>query len=347
MADEHRKVAMATTIVQHVSEELPSQYVLRGQHRHGGIPAREGMPEPLPVVDISRLPATDEAGKLRAALESWGLFLATNHGIEASLLGALMDGTREFFHQPLETRQKFSNLVDGTPRHKGYGNHPMLSQDQTIDWFDQVCLAIDPEDERDVLSWPRFFRDAMLEYACESKKIRDRVLRAIATLLELEADHFISKFTDRAITFAAVNYYPPCPAPDRVFGFRPHSDGRLITVLLADNDIGGLQVHKDGRWYNVPTKPGSLLVFVGDSLEIMSNGAFKAAVHRVVTNPVKDRISVAMFFGVDGDTVLEPASALLDETRPSRYRKMRTKEYIQGILELYSRYERMIETMKI
>uniref|UniRef100_A0ACD5YZY7 Uncharacterized protein n=1 Tax=Avena sativa TaxID=4498 RepID=A0ACD5YZY7_AVESA len=336
---------MATRVVQHVSEELPSRYVLPEQHRHGGIPAGEAMPEPLPVVDIGRLPATDEASKLRVALESWGLFLATNHGIEVSLLDALMDGAREFFHQPLETRHKFSNLVDGTPRHKGYGC--LLSQDQTIDWFDRVHLAIHPEDERDLSSWPHFFRDAMLEYAGKSKKTRDRVLRAMATLLELEEDHFVSKFTDRAITFAAVNYYPPCPAPDRVFGFRPHSDGRLITFLLADKDIGGLQVRKDGRWFNVPTIPGSLLVFVGDSLEIMSNGAFKAAVHRVVTNPVKDRISVAMFFGVDGDTVLEPAPALLDETRPARYRKMRTKEYIQGILELYGRYERMIETMKI
>ena len=70
------------TTVQHLpagdTEELPSRYVLREQHRHGGILAAEEMPEPLPVVDISRLPAADEADKLRAALERWGLFLVRN-----------------------------------------------------------------------------------------------------------------------------------------------------------------------------------------------------------------------------------------------------------------------------
>ena len=111
----------------------------------------------------------------------------------------------------------------------------------------------------------------MHEYAGKTKQIRDQVLRAIARLLELdEDDYFVDKLTDRAITFARFNYYPPCSAPDRVFGFRPHSDGRLITILLVDKHkhVGGLQVHKDGRWYNVPTVPGTLLIFLGDSLEV-------------------------------------------------------------------------------
>ncbi|XP_047069923.1 protein SRG1-like [Lolium rigidum] len=318
-------------------KELPNRYMLREQDRHGGIPAVEEMPEPLPLVDISRLPAADEAAKLRVALENWGLFLATKHGIETSLLDALLDGGRDFFHQLPQMKQEFIMQTGG-------------SQDHPIDWSERVRLTIEPEDERDMSRWPdyqHYFRDVMQEYVCKSKKIRDQVVRAIAMLLELEEDHLVSMFTDRAITFAVVNYYPPCPAPDGVFGFRPHSDGRVITILLADKAIGGLQVCKDGRWYNVPTKPGCLLIFVGDSLEIMSNGAFKAAFHRVVTNPVKERVSLALFFGVGADTVLEPAPALLDDTRPARYRKMRAKEYAQGILEHFRRSERMIETMKI
>lgn len=79
----------------------------------------------------------------------------------------------------------------------------------------------------------------------------------------------------------------------------------------------------------------------------MNNGIFKAAVHRVVTNPVKDRISLVMFFGVDGDTMLEPAPSLLDAARPARYRKMRANEYGMGVVEYHSRGERMIESMKI
>ena len=37
--------------------------------------AADEMPEPIPLIDLSRLTAVDEADKLGAALQSWGLFL--------------------------------------------------------------------------------------------------------------------------------------------------------------------------------------------------------------------------------------------------------------------------------
>lgn len=121
----------------------------------------------------------------------------------------------------------------------------------------------------DVIYFHLLCRDAVHEYAKKSKEIRDVVLRAIARLLELEEDYFIHKFTDRATTFARFNYYPSCASPDHVFGFRPHSDGRMLTIVLVDKEVGGLQVRRAGRWYNVPTIPGTLVIFVGDSLEVI------------------------------------------------------------------------------
>ncbi|WP_323193003.1 2-oxoglutarate and iron-dependent oxygenase domain-containing protein, partial [Halostella sp. PRR32] len=61
--------------------------------------------EPIPAIDLSRLSAADEADKLRAALQSWGLFLVTNHGLEASLMDAVMNASGEFFRQPIEEKQ--------------------------------------------------------------------------------------------------------------------------------------------------------------------------------------------------------------------------------------------------
>lgn len=48
-----------------------------------------------------------------------------------------MEASREFFHLPLEEKQKCSNLIDG--RHfqvEGYGNEPVRSEDQSLDWMD-------------------------------------------------------------------------------------------------------------------------------------------------------------------------------------------------------------------
>jgi predicted aconitase len=66
-------------------EEPPSRYVRPEQERHAGLVAADEMPEPIPLIDLSRLTDADEADKLRAALQTWGLFLVhptsacTNH----------------------------------------------------------------------------------------------------------------------------------------------------------------------------------------------------------------------------------------------------------------------------
>ena len=78
----------------------------------------------------------------------------------------------------------------------------------------------------------------------------------------------------------------------------------------------------------------------------MSNGIFKSPVHRVVTNAEKKRISLAVFYGVDGE-VLEPAAGLLDEKRPARYRAIEVKDFVVGLFEHFSRGSRVIETLRI
>lgn len=79
----------------------------------------------------------------------------------------------------------------------------------------------------------------------------------------------------------------------------------------------------------------------------MNNGVFKSPVHRVVTNAEKERISLAVFYGVGGEKVLEPAAGLLGEKRPARYRAIEVKDFVAGVHEHFSRGIRFIETLKI
>jgi hypothetical protein len=70
-----------------VVEEPPSRYIRPEQDRHAGLVAADNMPEPIPLIDLSQLTNADEVDKLRAALQTWGLFLVhppsagTNHRI--------------------------------------------------------------------------------------------------------------------------------------------------------------------------------------------------------------------------------------------------------------------------
>uniref|UniRef100_A0ACD5YA60 Uncharacterized protein n=1 Tax=Avena sativa TaxID=4498 RepID=A0ACD5YA60_AVESA len=329
-----------------VVEEPPSRYVQPELDRHA-----DEMPEPIPLIDLSRLTDADEADKLHTALHTWGFFLATNHGIEDSLMDAMMNMSREFFRQPDEEKHKCSNLVDGKPFSvEGYVNDKLETQDQILDWNAQLRLRVEPEDERNFAIWPSYpesFRDVLQEYASRTKTIRDLVLRSMAKLLELDDDYFVDQISKKASGIARFNYYPPCSRPDLVLGFKSHSDGGLLTILFVDQDVGGLQVQKDGKWYSVPAKPYTLVINIADCLEIMNNGIFKSPIHRVVSNAEKERLSLAMFYVVDGEMMLEPAPGLVDEKRPSRYRKIKTKDFIDGVFEHFREGKRFIETLKI
>uniref|UniRef100_A0A8I6YVL8 Fe2OG dioxygenase domain-containing protein n=2 Tax=Hordeum vulgare subsp. vulgare TaxID=112509 RepID=A0A8I6YVL8_HORVV len=326
---------MVRTTVQELAaavEEPPRQYLVHERDQDHLLAADE-MPDPIPLVDLGRLMTADEAHKLREALQTWGLFLVTNHGIEESLMDAMMSASRDFFRQPSEEKHKCSNLIDGG-KHlevEGYGNDKVVSpQDQGLSWNDRLHLRVEPEDERNFAKWPTHpesFRDVLLEYASRTKRIRDLILRSIAKLLDLDEDYFVNQISNKARGFARFNYYPPCPRPDLVLGMRPHSDVGLLTILFVDHNVGGLQVERDGKWYNVPAKPYTLVINLADCMEIMCNGIFMSPVHRVVTNAEKERLSLAVFYVVDGETVLEPAPGLLDDKRPPRYGKFKAKDF--------------------
>jgi isopenicillin N synthase-like dioxygenase len=70
-------------------------------------------------------------------------------------------------------------------------------------------------------------------------------------------------------------------------------------------------------------------------------------VHRVVTNAEKERLSLAVFNGVEPEKELEPMAGLVDEKRPARYMKIVAKDFIAGLIEQFSRGTRFIESLKI
>lgn len=131
----------------------------------------------------------------------------------------------------------------------------------------------------------------------------------------LERDFFDKKFTDEPFAQLAMFHYPPHPVSktkDEVWGVGRHTDYGMLTILLQD-DVGGLQVEaKDGSWIDVPPVPGSLVVNIGDMLEIWTSGAFEAKPHRVKVSPNKHRLSVAMFYEPGFDCVVSPIP--LDKT---------------------------------
>ncbi|CAN6179119.1 unnamed protein product [Urochloa humidicola] len=328
----------------------PSRYVLREKDRPTG--GREAPELGFPTVDVQRLAEpgdVEEAAKLQAALQSWGLFAVTGHGIPESLLDDIHEAGREFFHLPPSSKLQYANQTDaGEFQNEGYGIDRVDTDEQILDWCDRLYLTVQPEESRQLRLWPRHppsLSKLLHEYALRSEEVAKQVLRAMARALGFDEDFFLGRRVgEKVASYARFTYYPPCPRPDLVHGLKPHTDNSVITTLLLDPDVGGLQVLKDGRWVGVPVlRRGELLVVVGDEMEIMSNAAFRAPTHRVVADRERERMSLVMFYQPEPHRDLEPAEELVGGDRPAMYRKVGVKTFADGFWDAFARGEPTID----
>ncbi|KAG2609794.1 probable 2-oxoglutarate-dependent dioxygenase ANS [Panicum virgatum] len=321
----------------------PSRYVLREKDRPtgGGSAAAELLD--FPTVDVQRLAEpgdVEEVAKLQAALESWGLFAVTGHGIPEALLDDIREATREFFHLPSEEKLKYANQTDGGEfQNEGYGIDRVDSDEQILDWCDRFYLQVQPEEMRQLRLWPSrppSLGKLLHEYTLRSELVARQVLRAMARALGFEEEFFAGRRVgEQVASYARFTDYPPCP--------RPETDNSVITTLLLDPDVGGLQVLRGGRWVGVPVLGrGELLLVVGDEMEIMSNAAFRALTHRVVASG-RERMSLVLFYQPEPHRDLEPAAELVDAARPARYRRLGVKDFGDGFWDAFALGEPTID----
>ncbi|KAF0899742.1 hypothetical protein E2562_024069 [Oryza meyeriana var. granulata] len=180
----------------------PSRYVLREKDRPAINGTVQAQPElaAIPTIDVARLAEpgdVDEAAKLRSALQSWGLFAVTGHGMPEQFLDEILSATREFFHLPPE-EEKYSNVVDGGEKYQteGYGIDRVDTDEQVLDWCGRLYLQFQPEEER----WPQFWPDHPLallplleEYTLRSEQVFKRVLAAMSRPLGFKEEFLVDK----------------------------------------------------------------------------------------------------------------------------------------------------------
>ena len=100
------------------------------------------------------------------------------------------------------------------------------------------------------------------------------------------------------------------------WGVGEHTDYGLLT-LLAQDDIGGLEVKGPAGWIAAPPRPGTLVCNVGDMLERLTGGRFVSAPHRVINRSAEPRLSFPLFYDPDFEAVMTRAGAAPAD-RPGR-----------------------------
>lgn len=169
----------------------------------------------------------------------------------------------------------------------------------------------------------------MGRYTMETKKLGIQVFGAIMESLNLGATHLKEKF-EKGMQIIATNSYSPRQDSSSEIGASPHTDYSIITILTQSSS--GLQVmdNVDGTWKVVPELKGSLQVFVGDHLEVLSNGVYRSVSHRVIVpSTSKTRLSIASFHGFEIDEIVEPELELIRKEGVKRYKGCSARDLLK------------------
>ena len=151
------------------------------------------------------------------------------------------------------------------------------------------------------------FRDDLLEYHDACDRFLRTILRGCALGLGLAADTFDCSTTDAMTKLRLLRYpSPSCdPSYDKgAHGCGAHQDWGALTLLAQDN-VGGLEVFCNGAWLPAPHIEGTLLINVGDMMGVWTNGRYRSAPHRVV-KPNRERHSIAFFYNCDSEAPIDP-----------------------------------------
>ncbi|KAF7840581.1 1-aminocyclopropane-1-carboxylate oxidase [Senna tora] len=158
-------------------------------------------------------------------------------------------------------------------------------------------------------------RKAMKEFAGELEKLAEELLDLLCENLGLEKGYLKKVFYgSKGPNFGTkVSNYPPCPKPDLIKGLRAHTDAGGIILLFQDDKVSGLQLLKDGHWIDVPPMRHSIVINLGDQLEVITNGKYKSVMHRVIAQTDGTRMSLASFYNPGNDAIISPAPSLVKE----------------------------------
>ncbi|KAK2995147.1 hypothetical protein RJ640_002400 [Escallonia rubra] len=291
--------------------QVPPEYIQPPETRPNNPTARPANNNPIPSIDLNS--AVRDADFLRteigAACRDWGAFHVTNHGVPPKLLGEVRRVGRTFFEAcPMDEKLRYSCDTSGAAT-EGYGSRMLVaSNDTVLDWRDYFDHHTLPVSRRDPSRWPQFppdYREVMVEYSDHMKALAQKLLGLISESLGLPSS-CIEEAVGEFYQNISINYYPPCPQPDLTLGLQAHSDMGAITLLIQD-DVGGLQVFKDDEWITVDPLSDAIFVILSDQTEIISNGKYRSAQHRAITNGSRARLSVSTFHDPAKTKAISPA----------------------------------------
>lgn len=289
----------------------------------------------VPTIDISAIDSV-ELEALDAACRNHGFFLLSGHGLDA-LIETTWCHARAFFDADQAVKRAImrdlSNPMGWYDREltKGCRDHKEI--------FDFTYPGSSLGISRNQWpSQPPGFKQAMTEFYEAFSALAVETTHLVHRALGLAESESAELRGDPTVSPVRLNNYllgDPVPASERAglvelgdTALGEHTDPGVLTLLLQDN-VGGLQAQTAaGEWVDVTPTPGTVVVNVGDMMQVWTNDRYKAAMHRVLPMTDKDRMSIPYFFHPPRDAMIQPISRLADSN--PHYRSFSWAGYIKA-----------------
>ncbi|MES0213357.1 isopenicillin N synthase family oxygenase [Mesorhizobium sp. M0028] len=261
----------------------------------------------LPKISLAKLAAdttsNEERARLRLACEEYGFFYL-EHGIPKEHITEAIRASRHFFALPQSTKERYGHAAQDVYPATARGYSPLhgevLHPEDGPDPKEMFDLGIENEgDQRpftgrtnfpDDVEAPGFARSLLALQAAVLDGVVPQLGSALAELLDMEQGWFQRHFSPPTVLQRVIRY----PSSGGTAG--KHTDTGFFTLLLQEElPTRSLQVWFQERWTPVPSLPDSLVVNLGDMLQVLSDERFKSTPHQVAHSGPTDRISLPFF----------------------------------------------------
>ena len=288
----------------------------------------------LPMVDISKLTShkapdrLEVANALDQACKDVGFLYIHGTQLKPELFQQLVNTAQAYFAQ--DENIKMQNYIGNSQNHSGYvpigeeqftANTYDLKEAYDINYdylgFTELRPLVGPN------QWPNDpqFKTHVQNYYQHIKDIGHQLFHAFALALNLEEDYFDAHLKHAPSQLRLI-HYPYNPDASDSAGIGAHTDYECFTLLFPTAE--GLQVlNKDAEWMDIPLIENTLIMNIGDMMEILSNGRYFATKHRV-KKVKEERYSFPLFFSCDYDYVIQPVV----ETDQPKYAPLKGGEHL-------------------
>lgn len=291
----------------------------------------------VPTLDFAELKAGNKhaLAELDQACRDHGFFLLKNHGLDVDMMWR---ATEAFFALPRSAKLA---LMRTETNPLGYYDRELTKQKRDLkEVFDFKAGGYKSKNNAIRSQWPAElpeFKSAMTEYFASCTALAAETTKLVYQCLGLSPDRVDEDYGEQHTSSMRLNYYPETDPLDDTeqtqvnplgdMALHHHTDPGTVTLLVQD-DTGGLQAlsNEDG-WIDVHPVPGTIVVNLGDTLQVQTNDVYKAAVHRVLPMTHKGRYSTPYFFQPRNNALIEPLE-LTGET--PKYEAFQWRDYIRA-----------------